>query len=103
LSPRVAFTGQFDPAQIPTIPDSERRRSDVISYRKGPSPKAVALYPVGEVFTVIGAKSLRAAEEQALAACDAYRTSHHYTVPCFLYASNNQVVLDQRSNTPITP
>jgi hypothetical protein len=101
--PRVQYVGPFDPARIPTIQRGVRERKDVISYSSAPSPKAAAYHPTGRLFIVTGAAAQRAAEEQALAVCNGDPIRNGQSGACYLYASNNEVVLSRHSKNPITP
>lgn len=101
--PRATYEGMFDPRQIPAIPDAARQRPDVVGYKARPAPKAAAFHPSGRVYFSFGARTLRAAEEAALAQCntDPKRGSQGGT--CLLYASDDQVVLPKGLSVPMTP
>ena len=81
---RVAFT---DPNQLPDV---------VRSYGGIREPKAMAVRPIGAIFTSRSGSTIAEAEAAALTACNANTSSF----PCFLYAVNNQVVLPQRRTEP---
>jgi class 3 adenylate cyclase len=100
--PRLAYDGEFDPKQVPTIGDAIRQRADVAGYRQQQGPKAVALHPQGRVFVATGAASQRGAEQKALAECNDDPQRAGRDGPCFLYAASDQVVLRQRRTTPLT-
>ena len=81
-----------------------RRRDDIAGYAASDGPKAAAFHPWGRrLFVVRGAASQRAAEQEALAACNADPTRKGENGPCFLYAAGEQVVLPRRSVEPLTP
>lgn len=101
--PRARYDGAFDPMQIPAVADTLRRRTDVTAYRDAPGPKAAAFHPWGRLFLATGAATQRAAEEQALAACNADPQRNGQAGPCLLYAVMEQVVLTRRLTGPFTP
>jgi hypothetical protein len=100
--PRLHYAGRFDPERIPVVPQAVRQRPDVAGYLAAPSYKAAAIHPNERLFVVTGATSQRAAEDQALANCNEDPTRKGVNGPCYLYASNDDVVLARRSRTPIT-
>jgi len=101
--PRVTYAGEFDPAQIPGASPVMREREDIVKYRSAPAPKAAAFTPHdGRVFTVIGAQSQRAAEEEALRRCEYDPARARENAACFLYASADRVVLKLRLTAPLT-
>ena len=80
-----------------------RERADVINYRTAPAPKSAAFRPNGSrIFTVSGAVSQRAAEEEALKACNADLIGNRLDSACFLYAVGDQVVLPHRLREALT-
>jgi hypothetical protein len=100
---RVHYAGNFDPAQIPGLRPVARRRSDVVNYLTAPGAKAAAYHANdGRVFTVAGAASQRAAEEEALKACNSDPARNGLDGSCFLYAVGDQVVLPRRLREPLT-
>jgi hypothetical protein len=100
--PRVRYAGSYDPRQIPSVPPAVRERSDVLAYGSTAGPKAAALHLASSrLFLVTKAASQRAAEEQALAACND-DPNHQVQRPCFLYAIGDQVVLPRRAREPLT-
>jgi hypothetical protein len=100
---RARYAGLFDPEQIPGSFPAMRRRADVAYYRLAQAPKAVAFTPNrGHVFIVTGAASQRAAEEEALKACDADPQRKADNGLCFLYAAGDQVVLPRRLKEPVS-
>jgi uncharacterized caspase-like protein len=100
--PRVHYSGAFDPAQIPNVTQEVRDRADVAGYTKAAAAKAAAFHPYSGIFTVAGVADQHAAEEQALAACNADPKSNR-NATCYLYASDAQVVLERRSKVAISP
>ena len=100
---RARYAGLFDPEQIPGSLPAMRRRTDVAYYRLAQDPKAAAFTPNGgHVFIVTGAASQRAAEEEALKACDADPQRKADNGLCFLYAVGDQVVLPRRLKEPLS-
>jgi hypothetical protein len=99
---RVAYSGLFDPDQIPASPLTLRERGDVAGYRAAPGPKAAAFHPWGRLFVVTGAPNQRAAEEQALASCNRDPERGGMDGACLLYAVDNLVVLPKRLSAPMT-
>ncbi len=99
---RATYDGLFDPAQIPAINDALRQRADVVGYRAKSGIKAAAFHPWGRMFFASGATTQRAAEEQALAECNADPQRNGQAGPCLLYAVVDQVVLPKRSTAPLT-
>jgi uncharacterized caspase-like protein len=100
--PRAQYAGTFDPERIPSVQQTVRQEPSVTGYLAATGPKAAAYYPFGKVYVVAGAANQHDAEARALSLCseDTGRTGR--PGPCFLYASNNDVVLPRRSQTPIT-
>ena len=99
--PRVHYAGTFDPERIPSALPGLRERADVVGYRNAPGPKAAAFHPWGRIFAVTNAESQRAAEERALADCNADPTRNGQNGPCFLYAAGDQVILPERRSAPV--
>lgn len=104
--PRVRYAGSYDPKQIPSALPATRERSDILAYGSASGPKAAALNLIGgpgsRLFIVTGATSQRAAEEQALKACNDDSIRGDIQHLCFLYAADNEVVLPRRLRTPLT-
>jgi class 3 adenylate cyclase len=100
---RARYAGNFDPGQIPGLRPVARERADIANYRSAPDPKAAAYHPGGgRMFTVSGATSQRAAEEEALKACNNDPTRNAADGSCLLYAVGDQVVLPRRLREPLT-
>jgi len=100
--PRVRYAGLFNPERLPGVREKDQQRPDVAGYATSLGPKAIAYHANGNIFVVTNAPSQRAAEEQALRACND-RPHTDAPGPCFLYAAGNRVVLPLRSTMPITP
>ncbi|HZK91079.1 MAG TPA: adenylate/guanylate cyclase domain-containing protein [Stellaceae bacterium] len=99
--PRVHYSGDFDPAQIPGIEPDIRGRPDIVGYRSAPGSKAAAFHPTGgRFYTVNGAASQRAAEEAALRNCNNDPERKGKDGPCFLYAAGNEILLSRRLTEP---
>ena len=100
---RARYAGNFDPTQIPGLRPVARQRADITNYRSASGPKAAAYHPGGgRVFTISGAASQRAAEDEALKACNTDPTRTGADGSCFLYAAGDQVVLPRRLREPLT-
>jgi class 3 adenylate cyclase len=100
---RARYASNFDPGQIPGLRPVARERADIANYRSAPGPKAAAYHPGGgRMFTVSGAASQRAAEEEALKACNNDPTRNAADGSCFLYAVGDEVVLPRRLREPLT-
>jgi class 3 adenylate cyclase len=99
--PRVRYSGDFDPGQIPGSWPVLRQRDDIANYRAASAPKAVAYHPNRiRVFVVTNAANQRAAGEQALKTCNDDTARNKLRGPCFLYAVDNRVVLPARLTEP---
>jgi class 3 adenylate cyclase len=99
--PRARYSGDFDPAQIPSISPALRQRDDIANYRAAAAPKAVAFHPIrNRVFIVTGASNQRGAEEEALKTCNDDAVRNKFAGPCYLYAADNRVVLPLRLTKP---
>ena len=100
---RARYAGNFDPGQIPGLRPVARERAEITNYRSAPGPKAAAYHPGGgRVFTISGAASQRAAEEEVLKACNSDPARNGADGSCFLYAVGDQVVLPRRLREPLT-
>jgi class 3 adenylate cyclase len=100
--PKVHFSGDFDPAQIPAIRQLVSERADVVGYLQAPEPKAAAIHPRGIIAIVTGATAQRRAETQALKLCNEDGARKEGDGPCFLYAVGNKVVLPQRRTVSVS-
>lgn len=102
--PRVRYAGRFDPEQIPMLTPEARLRADVAGYAGADGPKAAAIHPwVNRLFIIRSSANQRAAEEEALSACNADPTRAGADGPCFLYAAGDDVVLPKRSTQALAP
>jgi hypothetical protein len=100
---RARYAGNFDPGQIPGLRPVVRGRSDIANYRSAKGPKAAAYHPGGgRIFTVTGAATQHASEQEALKACNSDPTRNAADGSCLLYAVGDQVVLPRRLRDPLT-
>jgi Caspase domain len=92
--PRLGYKGTYVPEQVPLFSGTE----EVLrSYASLSAPKAMAIRPNGSrARTATGASPVDA-QSKALAACNDDRDA----TPCFVYAVNERVVLDQRRTEPL--
>jgi hypothetical protein len=92
--PRLNYKGTYAPDQVPLFSGAEEA---LRAYTSLAAPKAMVIRPNGtRVRTATGA-SLVEAQSKALAACNDDRDA----MPCFVYAVNERVVLDQRRTEPL--
>jgi hypothetical protein len=98
--PRLTYTGDFDLAKVPTISAKVRSRKDVQEYFAVTESKAMAIHPLGFVFTSVGERSLREAQFDALKRCNSDTIRGGAEGPCFVYAIANTVVLLERLKEP---
>jgi hypothetical protein len=102
--PRTRYKGEFDPGQIPGGWPELRGSSDIATYASAPDFKAAAYHPGGwSTHVATKAADQRAAELQALNACNNDLKRTNTPGPCFLYAVGNRVVLPQRLQNATTP
>lgn len=102
-APRVRYNGVFNPERIPAIDKNVEQRMDVVGYLTAASPKASAFHAAGILHVVTAAPTQRAAEEQALRACnDDPARNRAGGGPCYLYSVDNRVVLPLRATGAIT-
>lgn len=108
--PRIAYAGEFEPAQIPLVEAAVRQRDDIVAYWYLPGPKAIAMSTRGLMQIEARAPTQREAEEKALADCNGRSRRSGETTACRLYAIGNQVVLPRwlteaatEADTPIVP
>jgi hypothetical protein len=97
---RLHYRGEFDLSQIPIIRAITRNRVDLQTYFAAPNPKAIAIHPWGKIFISKGGSNLVLAQSAALANCNADPARHGKDGYCFLYAVNNDVVIDERRTSP---
>jgi len=94
--PRLHYAGKYDPSGIPIIRRITRQRADVQNYDKAMEPKAMAIHPWGKLFISAGDPSLKEAQSSALAKCNSDPARNGRDGGCFIYAVNNDVVIDER-------
>lgn len=94
--PRLRYTGKFDVKEIPIIRADARASSELQEYQSATTPKAVAIHTQGKIFTATGATNAKAAQEAALAKCNAEISRLRLTGPCFVYAVNDYVIIFER-------
>jgi hypothetical protein len=96
LMPRVSDAGgQFDARRIPLLTDVRRHMPDVAEYAQATTPKAMAVHPTGRAFIVSAAESQEKADADALGACESAVDHGGPSGLCVLYASGDQVVLNE--------
>ncbi|WGR92886.1 hypothetical protein MTX26_23480 [Bradyrhizobium sp. ISRA443] len=94
--PRLHYSGEFAPAQIPAITLATRLKPEVQSYFGAAEPKAMAIHPWGRLFVSKDRKNLRDNADVALANCNNDPVRKGRDGNCFLYALNNDVVISRR-------
>jgi hypothetical protein len=94
--PRLHYAGKYDLSQIPIIRRITQQRPDVQNYEKAMEPKAMAIHPWGKLFISAGDPSLKDAQTSALAKCNSDPARGGRDGGCFVYAVNNDVVIDER-------
>src|ERR1700722_4200254 len=100
--PKMHYSGTFDPQEIPIIRSAIKEHSKVQDYGKLTEPKAMAIHPWGRIFVSQGGASLKEAEQSALDECNTNQKTRFNGKDgnCFLYASNNNVVISKRLMSP---
>jgi hypothetical protein len=94
--PRVRDAkGAFDAERMPLLAEVRRRMPGVAGYARAAAPKAIAVHPTGRVFVVTAAESQEKADADALSACDSVPNRGGRDGTCLLYASGDQVVLNE--------
>ncbi len=101
--PRLAYSGVYDPLQVPSIPQKLRQSSEILNYGALVGPKAAAFHPRGRLFISADKGSQWEAESDALNQCNNDPSRNSRSSPCYLYAVNSDVVLLKRSSIPLTP
>jgi len=94
--PRLHYAGKYDISQIPIIREITKRRTDVQNYEKAMEPKAIAIHPWGKVFISAGDPTQRDSQTSALAKCNSDPARNGKDGGCFVYAVNNDVVINER-------
>jgi hypothetical protein len=89
--PRLRYEGSYKPDNVPFQTDPEKNKL-LRDYLNLPEPKAMAIGLAPPRLRIGSGATLIEAEGKALAACNDPDPMY----PCFLYASNNRVVLPQR-------
>jgi hypothetical protein len=91
--PRLDYNGVYAPEQVPLFSGTEEA---LTSYASLAAPKAMVIRPKGtRVRTATGASPAEA-QSKALAACN----DDLDFMPCFVYAVDERVVIDQRRTEP---
>jgi hypothetical protein len=96
--PRLAYAGSFRTDMVPLAPAGAPPGA-VRTYAGLTAPKALGLRPNGARFATGTGPTPQAAEMAALAACNADGN----IFPCFLYATNDRVLLPQRRTEALPP
>jgi hypothetical protein len=92
--PLMHYSGEFDIAKIPIIRDVTKARSDLKAYPAIQGAKAIAIHPWGTLFIATRLNS-RDAQDAALAECNADPRRQSRDGNCFVYAVNNEVVIEE--------
>jgi hypothetical protein len=92
--PRLNYKGKYTPSNVPLFSGTEDR---LRSYAALSAPKAMAIRPNGGRVNIATGASLTEAQSKALAACN----DDLDPAPCFVYAVNERVILDQRRTEPL--
>jgi uncharacterized caspase-like protein len=94
--PRLHHKGTYRPESVPLFSGTEDR---LRAYGSLPAPKAMVIRPDGgRIRTATGA-SPEDAQSKALAECNDDWSTNSF--PCFIYAVNDRVILDQRRTEPV--
>jgi hypothetical protein len=103
--PRLRYSGGFDVNKLPIVKDDVLKRADIQNYLSAQRPKAIAIHPIGQMFSVSGFPTDKDAADAALARCDLASGRKKSDGPCYLYSLNNDVVIAQRQTFPwmLTP
>jgi hypothetical protein len=92
--PRLNYKGKYAPDRVPLFSGTEDR---LRTYAGLPAPRAMAIRPNGSRVNIATGISPLEAQVKALAACNDDLDPR----PCFVYAVNDRVVLDQRRTEPL--
>jgi hypothetical protein len=100
--PKMHFSGTYDPQEIPIIKSTVRESSEVQDYGRLTEQKAMAIHPWGRIFVSNGRATIKEAEQTALDECNSNQRTRFNARGgnCFLYASNNDVVISKRLMSP---
>jgi hypothetical protein len=92
--PRLDYKGAYAPEQVPLYSGTE----DILtSYALLSAPKAMVIRPRGSRVRIATGASAAEAQSKALASCN----SDLDFTPCFVYAVDERVVIDQRRTEPV--
>jgi hypothetical protein len=94
--PRLHYAGKYDVSQIPIIREITKRRPDVQNHQKAMEPKAIAIHPWGKIFISAGDPTQKDSQTSALAKCNSDPARNGKDGGCFVYAVNNDVVINER-------
>jgi hypothetical protein len=92
--PRLHYDGKYNPENVPLF---SAEKSELQSYNSMRAPKAMVVRPNGARVRIATGSTPEDAQAKALAACNEALGS----MPCFVYAVNDRVVLNQRSTEPV--
>jgi hypothetical protein len=92
--PRLDYKGAFAPEQVPLFSGME---DIVATYALLSAPKAMAIRPRGTRVRIATGTTAAEAQSKALASCN----SDLDPMPCFVYAVDERVVIDQRRTEPV--
>jgi hypothetical protein len=92
--PRLDYKGVYAPDQVPLFSGTE---SILISYLSLAAPKAMVIRPKGARVRTATGSSPAEAQSKALADCN----DDLDFMPCFVYAVDDRIVLDQRRTEPV--
>lgn len=100
-APRMRYAGTLSLERLPVVRAKELQRPEIANYAAASGPKALALNAQGVLTVATGAATQRAAEEQALRACRSEAQRPRLEGTCFLYATENRVVLPLKATEPL--
>jgi hypothetical protein len=92
--PRLAYNGTYAPEHVPLFYGNE---DALTAYASLPAPKAMVIRPRGTRVRTATGTTPAEAQSKALAACN---DDLDY-MPCFVYAVDERVVIDQRRTEPV--
>jgi hypothetical protein len=97
---RLHYSGKYDISKIPIIRRNTMQHADVQNYARAMEPKAMAIHPWGKLFTSGGDPTIKDAQASALAKCNNDRARNGKDGGCFVYAVNDDVIIDERRMSP---
>ena len=100
-APRMRYAGALTLERMPVVRAKELQRPEIANYAAAVGPKAMVLNAQGVLMVATGAATQRAAEEQALRACRSEAQRPRLEGTCFLYATENRVVLPLKATEPL--